>query len=64
MQDEAPTSTLPFKGILDDANDGPASGCREIRWSGRADPELWQMPFYGSHPSLALRRPVAYWVPS
>lgn len=22
------------------------------------------MPFYGSHPSLTLRRPAAYWVPS
>lgn len=64
VQDEAPSSTRPFKGILYDTYDSPASGRREIRWSGRADPELWQMPFYGSHPSLTLRRPVAYWVPS
>ena len=64
VQDEAATSTRPFKGILYDTYDSPASGRREIRWSGQADPELWQMPFYGSHPSLTLRRPAAYWVPS
>ena len=64
VQDEAPSSTRPFKGILYDTYDSPASGRREIRWSGQPDPELWQMPFYGSHPSLTLRRPVAYWVPS
>lgn len=64
VQDETATSTRPFKGILYDTYDSPASGRREIRWSGRADPELWQMPFYGSHPSLTLRRPAAYWVPS
>ncbi len=64
VQDEAPSSTRPFKGILYDTYDSPASGRREIRWSGRADPELWQMPFYGSHPTLTLRRPMAYWVPS
>ncbi|WP_296165035.1 M14 family metallopeptidase [uncultured Brevundimonas sp.] len=64
VQDETPSSTRPFKGILYDTYDSPASGRREIRWSGQADPELWQMPFYGSHPSLSLRRPTAYWVPS
>ncbi len=64
VQDEVPSSTRPFKGIRYDTYDSPASGRREIRWSGQADPELWQMPFYGSHPSLTLRRPVAYWVPS
>ncbi|WP_373255724.1 M14 family metallopeptidase [Brevundimonas sp.] len=64
VQDEAPSSTRPFKGILYDTYDSPASGRREIRWSGQPDPELWQMPFYGSHPSLTLRRPAAYWVPS
>jgi murein tripeptide amidase MpaA len=64
VQDEAPSSTRPFKGILYDTYDSPASGRREIRWSGQADPELWQMPFYGSRPSLTLRRPAAYWVPS
>ncbi|MGV9010732.1 M14 family metallopeptidase [Brevundimonas sp.] len=64
VQDEAPSSTRPFKGILYDTYDSPASGRREIRWSGQADPDLWQMPFYGSHPTLTLRRPAAYWVPS
>ncbi|MBJ7448113.1 MAG: M14 family metallopeptidase [Brevundimonas sp.] len=64
VQDEAPSSTRPFKGILYGTYDSPASGRREIRWSGQPDPELWQMPFYGSHPTLTLRRPVAYWVPS
>ncbi len=64
VQDEAASSTRPFKGILYNTYDSPASGRREIRWSGQADPELWQMPFYGSHPTLTLRRPAAYWVPS
>lgn len=64
VQDEAPSSTRPFKGILYNTYDSPASGRREIRWSGQPDPELWQMPFYGSHPTLTLRRPTAYWVPS
>ncbi len=64
VQDEMPSSTRPFKGILYYTYDSPASGRREIRWSGQPDPELWQMPFYSSHPSLTLRRPVAYWVPS
>ncbi len=64
VQDEAPSSTRPFKGILYDTYDSPASGRREIRWSGQPDPEAWQMPFYGSHPTLTLRRPAAYWVPS
>ncbi len=62
--DAEPTSTRPFKGILYDTYASPASGRTELRWLGRADPVLWQMPFYGSHPTLTLKRPEAYWVPA
>lgn len=64
QSDAQPISTRAFKGITYEAYDSPASGRREIRWLGRPDPEVWQMPFYSSHPTLTLRRPEAYWVPS
>jgi murein tripeptide amidase MpaA len=64
VQNDQPTVTRPFKGITYETYDSPASGRREIRWLGQADPELWQLPFYTSHPTLTLRRPEAYWVPS
>ncbi|MFJ6024708.1 M14 family metallopeptidase [Brevundimonas sp. NPDC092305] len=63
-QDPEPSSTREFKGIRYETYDSPASGRREIRWSGEADPELWRLPFYGSHSTLTLKRPEAYWVPS
>lgn len=63
-QDPEPSSTREFKGIRYETYDSPASGRREIRWSGEADPELWRLPFYGSHSTLTLKRPGAYWVPS
>lgn len=62
--DDTPTRTRPFKGIRYETFDSVASGRPEIRWLGQPDAELWQMPFYGSHPTLTLKRPTAYWVPS
>lgn len=62
--DPTPAYTRAFKGILYETYDSPASGRREIRWLGRADPELWSLPFYGSRPTLTLQRPEAYWVPA
>ncbi|HEY1225352.1 MAG TPA: M14 family metallopeptidase [Brevundimonas sp.] len=62
--DPTPVATRAFKGILYETYDSPASGRQEIRWLGRPDPELWQLPFFGSRPTLTLRRPEAYWVPS
>lgn len=64
VQDAEPSTTRAFKGIRYETWDSPASGRREIRWLGEPDPELWQLPFYSSHPTLTLRRPEAYWVPS
>lgn len=64
QSDAQPISTRAFKGITYETYDSPASGRREIRWLGQPDPEVWQMPFYSSHPTLTLRRPEAYWVPS
>ncbi|MCH4267772.1 MAG: M14 family metallopeptidase [Brevundimonas sp.] len=62
--DETPSRTRPFKGIRYETFDSVASGRLEIRWLGQPDAELWPMPFYGSHPTLTLKRPSAYWVPS
>lgn len=61
--DPTPVATRAFKGITYEMYDSPASGRQEIRWLGQADPELWSLPFYGSRPTLSLKRPVAYWVP-
>jgi len=62
--DEQPTRMRTFKGILYDTYDSVASGRPELRWLGQPDPELWQVPYFGSHPTLTLKRPTAYWVPS
>ena len=62
--DEQPTRIRPFKGILYETYDSAASGRRELRWLGQPDPVLWQVPYYGSSPTLTLKRPTAYWVPS
>jgi Zinc carboxypeptidase len=62
--DDTPSRTRPFKGIRYETFDSLASGRPEIRWLGQPDAELWPMPFYGSHPTLTLKRPTAYWVPS
>ena len=61
---DQPTTTRAFKGIRYEMYDSPASGRQEVRWLGEPDPELWQLPFYGSRPTLTLRRPEAYWVPA
>ena len=61
--DPTPVGTRAFKGIAYEMYDSPASGRQEIRWTGRADPEPWSLPFFGSRPTLTLKRPVAYWVP-
>ena len=64
VADDQPTTTREFKGIRYEMYDSPASGRQEVRWLGEPDPELWQVPFYGSHPTLTLRRPEGYWVPA
>lgn len=61
--DPTATGTREFKGIAYEMYDSPASGRPEIRWLGTPDPEPWSLPFFGSHPTLTLKRPVAYWVP-
>ncbi|MDP2764141.1 MAG: M14 family metallopeptidase, partial [Brevundimonas sp.] len=59
-----PTATREnFLGITFETYRSEASGRDEVRWTGQPDPEPWSMPFYGSQPSLTLRRPEAYWVP-
>ena len=60
---DRPTATRAFKGILFERYDSAASGGSEIRWLGKPDPQPWMMPFYGSRPTLRLKRPTAYWIP-
>ncbi|WP_292259752.1 M14 family metallopeptidase [Brevundimonas sp.] len=62
--DPTPAYTRAFKGIRYETYVSPASGREEIRWLGQADPEVWNLPFYGSRPTLTLARPEAYWVPA
>jgi murein tripeptide amidase MpaA len=62
--DPTPQRTVAFKGIRYETWRSEASGRDEIRWLGEPDPELWQVPFYGSRPTLTLSRPEAYWVPA
>lgn len=62
--DPTPQRTVAFKGIRYETWRSEASGRDEIRWLGEPDPELWQVPFYGSRPTLTLTRPDAYWVPA
>jgi murein tripeptide amidase MpaA len=61
--DPTPQRTVAFKGIRYETWRSEASGRDEIRWLGEPDPEIWQVPFYGSRPTLTLSRPEAYWVP-
>jgi len=62
--EEQPERTVSFKGVLYDTYRSQASGRDEVRWLGRPDPQPWSLPFYGSTPSLTLKRPEAYWVPA
>ena len=61
--DPTPQRTVAFRGIQYETYSSEASGRSEIRWLGEPDPEPWALPFYGSRPTLTLRRPEAYWVP-
>ena len=64
VAEDKPSATRAFKGILYETYESPASGRTEIRWLGQPDPQVWSLPFYGSRPTLTLKRPSAYWVPS
>ena len=64
VSDAKPSATRAFKGVRFETYASPASGRDEVRWLGKPDPEPWALPYYGSHPTLSLKRPVAYWVPS
>lgn len=64
VPDDAPAYMRAFKGVKYEHYDSLASGRKEVRWLGEADPEIWSLPFHGSKPSLTLKRPAAYYVPS
>ncbi len=64
VPDDAPAYRRAFKGVKYEHYDSLASGRKEVRWLGEADPEIWSLPFHGSKPSLILERPAAYYVPS
>ncbi|HQT55093.1 MAG TPA: M14 family metallopeptidase, partial [Phenylobacterium sp.] len=60
---KAPARMRSFKGIAYETYESVASGRREIRWLGEADPEPWCLPHFLSEPTLTLARPKGYWVP-
>ena len=64
VAEDQPSTTRAFKGITYEMYDSPALGQPVVRWLGQPDPELWSLPFYGSKPSLILKRPTAYWIPA
>ena len=64
VPEDQPSATRAFKGITYEMYDSPALGQPVVRWLGQPDPALWSLPFYGSRPSLILKRPVAYWIPA
>ncbi|WP_417230765.1 M14 family metallopeptidase [Brevundimonas sp.] len=64
VPEDEPSATRAFKGITYEMYDSPALGQPVVRWLGQPDPELWSLPFYGSKPSLILKRPTAYWIPA
>lgn len=61
--EDKPRLMRPFKAIKYETYFSPASGREELRWLGVPD-EDWQVPYYDSRPTLMLKRPRAYWVPS
>ena len=63
VSEDQPRLMRTFKAIKYETYFSPASGREELRWLGVAD-EDWQVPYYDSRPSLMLKRPSAYWVPS
>ena len=60
---KAPARVRSFKGVRYETYESAASGRREIRWLGEADPQPWSLPHFLSEPTLTLARPKAYWVP-
>jgi len=63
VSEDKPRLMRTFKAIKYETYFSPASGREELRWLGVPD-EDWQVPYYDSRPTLMLKRPSAYWVPS
>lgn len=58
-----PSGRRPFLPMAFERFRSPASGVDEIRWLGRAAPEV-QLPVTYDRPSASVRRPRAYWIPA
>jgi hypothetical protein len=56
-------SWTDFLGVGFEQYLSPASGRREIRWTG--EPRVYaRLPLWGKSPGTSVRRPSAYWVPA
>lgn len=61
---EKPVGEAQFLGVAFEKYASPVSGREEVRWLGRPDPKPWTMPLFSKAASVALKTPVAYWVPA
>jgi murein tripeptide amidase MpaA len=53
---------VDFLGVAYEQYLSPASGTREVRWTGQ--PKLYpKLAVYGDRPGITFTRPKAYWVP-
>lgn len=61
--DGGPPRKLDFLGVEFESYLSPASGVKEVRWTGK--PKLYpNLPILTNKPGILARRPVAYWVPA
>jgi len=59
-RESAPLATRQFKGIRYDSYESPASGARELRWTG--EPATIAMPVYGVRSMKEVSLPRAWWI--
>jgi hypothetical protein len=59
-RDSIPSYTKPFKGYRYGAYDSPASGTRELRWTGQA--EDMTLPVFGVTSTREVAIPRAWWI--
>jgi hypothetical protein len=54
--------TIDFLGVSHGSYFSPASGVKEVRWTGK--PQLYpKVAVYGDEPASWISRPKAYWIP-
>ncbi|MBW3617226.1 MAG: M14 family metallopeptidase [Proteobacteria bacterium] len=60
---ETPTGTFEFLPIQQELYASPASGRREVRFTGRPGAPM-RVPVFGQQVAASVQRPRAYWVPA